>query len=984
MTRTEARKQSKWDLAQGLLPWAIAAGALVIYLVTLNPWLRLQSLPVVSRVAGWDWQTDLFQPVLFLATLPFRLLPEAWLPVALNAFTAVCAALTLALLARSVALLPQDRLPIQRRLERSEHSLLSTPMAWMPPLLAALACGLQLTFWENATAATGVVLDLLLFAYIIRCLLEFRVSQEQSWMTRAAFVIGLAMANDWAMIMVLPLFLVAVVWIKGFEFFRADFVLRMISFGIAGLALIFLLPAILALSPDAPAGFGRMLRHVIGSQVGQVRSLFGWFSHGNREVASWLGMVSLLPILVMGIRWPRITSDHSPIGSVFAQLAFSVTHLLFLGVGLWLAFDPPFSPRQIGHQARIVSPLVTLYYLSTLSIGYYSGYFLLLFTAQPSRHAWQKQPFDGALRVPCLAVFSTVLVLLPVGLLIKNFPIIRSVNEPIAARYGELALQSLPRNGGVVLSDDPAQLLLLRAVLAQQRAAQSFILLSTEDLPARTYRAYLHRTYPKVWPQRPDIKAPALLDGLQTLGVVEALAQNHELYYLHPSFGYYFERFYPDPRGLAWQLKHYPPGVIDGPPLTAAQIGSNEAFWRTVLEGEAGRLRELVSGSQKPAKGLRMSILGWTKSKSEPSPDAAVAARWYSIALNAWGVVLQRNGRLSEAARCFETAQELYAANRAAEANLESNKHLAAGQKMSVDLSRANAETRLGAYRQVDQLLKDNGPVDEPTLCCLLGLAFQRPGPYQAGLYRQAAQQFTRVKTLAPSCLPAQCMLAELFKFWAMPDEVLSLVAEIRTSPDTQPLNAREKLEVDFLEVAGYLAKSNDVKAVSLMEALQTAHGEDEEVQFRVAELYTVYRRFSNALAVVEQRLRVTPDNNTWLWLFAEGNLYLQMGNYSNAIPPLTRALSVQTNSAKILYSRAVAYLNGGNLPGARADYQQLLTLAPTVYQVWHGLGEIAWQQKDTNAAIRYYRGCLSNSSPATVEAKLAQRRLKQLQPGRP
>ncbi|MCX6912147.1 MAG: hypothetical protein NT167_03665, partial [Verrucomicrobia bacterium] len=88
------------------LPWLVAAGALAVYLVTLNSWVSLSSLPQVARASGWTWQPELAGPLLWLLTYPFRWLPVRMIPLALNLFTAVCAALSLALLARSVALLP--------------------------------------------------------------------------------------------------------------------------------------------------------------------------------------------------------------------------------------------------------------------------------------------------------------------------------------------------------------------------------------------------------------------------------------------------------------------------------------------------------------------------------------------------------------------------------------------------------------------------------------------------------------------------------------------------------------------------------------------------------------------------------------------------------------------------------------------------------------------------------------------------------------
>src|SRR5262245_59576262 len=97
------------------LPWAIGAGAMIVFLVTLNHWVSLASLPLVAKVAGWDWVLPHQMPLYFLLTYPFRWLPVASQPIALNAFSVICAAFTLLLLARSVMLLPHDRTHEQRQ-----------------------------------------------------------------------------------------------------------------------------------------------------------------------------------------------------------------------------------------------------------------------------------------------------------------------------------------------------------------------------------------------------------------------------------------------------------------------------------------------------------------------------------------------------------------------------------------------------------------------------------------------------------------------------------------------------------------------------------------------------------------------------------------------------------------------------------------------------------------------------------------------------
>ena len=111
----------------GVLPWLIAGVALLLYTLSLNHWLSLSSLLPVARLSGWIWQPSLTDPLYWLVTYPLRWLPASLIPLLLNLFSAVCAALTLALLARSVSLLPHDRTKEQRiRLTSPDPGYLNT------------------------------------------------------------------------------------------------------------------------------------------------------------------------------------------------------------------------------------------------------------------------------------------------------------------------------------------------------------------------------------------------------------------------------------------------------------------------------------------------------------------------------------------------------------------------------------------------------------------------------------------------------------------------------------------------------------------------------------------------------------------------------------------------------------------------------------------------------------------------------------------
>src|SRR3954466_15032929 len=166
-------KPSTSDFTRTKLPWLAAGALFLIYLVTLNRGVPIRSLSTVAKVTGWDGVLSVQYPLFYPLTFPARLLPANLQPITLNLFSAVCAGLTVWLLVRSVALLPHDRTDEQRIRQRHSDGLLVTSWAWAPAALAAAALGLELTMWEHATAATNESLDLLVFAYLVRCLLEF-------------------------------------------------------------------------------------------------------------------------------------------------------------------------------------------------------------------------------------------------------------------------------------------------------------------------------------------------------------------------------------------------------------------------------------------------------------------------------------------------------------------------------------------------------------------------------------------------------------------------------------------------------------------------------------------------------------------------------------------------------------------------------------------------------------------------------------------
>src|ERR671924_52361 len=109
--------------------------------------------------------------------------------------------------------------------------------------------------------------------------------------------------------------------------------------------------------------------------------------------------------------------------------------------------------------------------------------------------------------------------------------------------------------------------------------------------------------------------------------LIAFLAQSRDIYYLHPSFGYYFEYFYLKPRNLVYQLKPYPTNAVAAPGLSAEEIAAQEKFWTELKSKELAPLLEDI-------KRLRI--------EDEPNLSLALAGSIYSRSVNEFGVMLQR------------------------------------------------------------------------------------------------------------------------------------------------------------------------------------------------------------------------------------------------------------------------------------------------------------------------------------------------------
>lgn len=922
---------------RSILPWVVAAGAIVLYLATLASWVTLPSLSLTAQVLGWDWwNPKIGRPLYHLLTLPVKVFPAGAQLLALNAFAAFCSALTLALLARSVALLPQDRTRDQRARLRDETALLAIRANWLPPLLAVFACAVQLSFWEHATAATGEALDLLLFATAIWCLMEFRQDHDDKWLARFALACGLGFANDWAMVGFAPFLLVALVWVKGRESFNLRFLGRLAAWGGSGLLLYLYNP--LTASPEFGFGFGDFLTAELGAQKNNLL-----FNPKGRVLL--LSFATLLPLALIGVRWSSTFGDVSAAGSFLSNLLFRLMHALFLAGCVFMTFDQAFSPRALGEGRA----MLLFYYLGALVIGYCSGYFLLLCGTEEEK-AWQEPgPLGTALNYAFLGIIWLGLIALPGWLVMKNLPSLRAQNGQAVREFAAQLAKGLPGQGALGLSEQSTHLLLVAAHFHGQ--ASSHILLDARMLQLTRYHRQLAKRHAGRWPDPAATPDTQVIPPVAIASFLGTQTRSNHVVLLHsPVPAMYLENLYPVSTGLAYELNLYQTNDIVPPPRIG-EFNTDIGDW-FAGRGASAPIRELTNSQD------NLFLLN-------------VGSSW----LNDSGVRMQRVGNLTNAAERFTAAGRLNPFNLVAVLNRDFNESLRTG-KPSVGDPAKIAQELLGPGQTWATVLAKHGPPDEPNFCFALGQLFR-----QGGLPRQAIIQFTRVTELAPTNHVAHLALADTFTALGLPDRSKAALDAARARPELRAGLAESEAAILRLDALYLSQKGQKAEAENAFQAGLKKYPSDIPLLDSLTEIYLLSGRFTNALSLTEAQLKVAPTSPRAL--VNQGGILIQMKQFDAALVPLNKLIELQPTHPGAHLNRAIALMNLNRLDDAMKDYRKVIELAPATHNGHFGLGEIAWQRQQPAEAKKHYEAGLKLAPADAPESKVAQQRLKELSGGK-
>lgn len=974
----DTQKDPRRNFVPLLLPWLLGAAMLIVYWFTLNRWINLSNVGQVAQISGQTWQPQAFGPLTWLATLPLQWVSLATLPMALNLFSALCAAIVLALLARCVAILPQDRSEPQRLREKSDFAFLTGWQAYFPPMLAVLMLGLQLTFWQNATSFTGAMVSLVVFAAIVWQLLEYRLDESDWRLAVAAVLLGAGMAEDSVFVCFAPVFLAAIIWLKKLEFFHVRFLIRMALFWLAGLAFIFLLPIVAISTADFNLGFWEALKPNIRADWLAVKS-FKTIKISLAQAA----LSSLLPILLMSLRWSASFGDNSRMGTVLASNMFHFVNAAVFTVCVWVMFDSPFSPQNL-----LNSPALPLSFMTALSIGYALGYFLLVFTRKPEPTRRNPRPasvFPKPLMWLCpFIVGGTFIcaVVCVVALAHKNHPIIKHVNDSTLLKFSQLTSENLPKPGAVLLTDPdpmwqaqtPLRSTLIQTVLARSGPTKNYPILDTQSLNWAPYHRFIHRNFPD---QIPSIINDTNMGGvphIEVLGMIGNIGRSNALAYLHPSYGTIFEDFYPEPHGLTYNMRSLPKDTLLPAPLTKNLIEENEAFWDRAI-AELGPSVDKALNDAKNNAYEGNSPLNWVlmrlHARRTANQNALLVGIYCSRSLVDWGVRLQRAGELEKAAKRFQDAKRFNPENLVADINLDFNQTLRSGKPLELNPSRVSADN-YGNFRNWNSLVTVNGPIDEISFNFVTGLVF-----VENGCLRQAAEQFTRVVQLMPDMLAVRYKIAQIYLFNRLPDRALEVIRPAIDTPAKYGINETNSTGLNILIASANFQKGDDAKAIRLIEKEVALHPDDEGLLITATQSFMNRGLYTNALHIIDAKLARTPEDLSWQ--FSKGFTSIMVGAYEDSVKAMTKVLAVQTNDPSARFNRALANFQLNKLDQARADYKVLQTEYTNNFQVAYGLGEIAWRKNEKPEALRNFEIYLENAPTNAPEYIGIRDRVKQL-----
>ena len=915
------------------LPWILGAIFFVIYILTLNRWVTLDSLAVLAPIVGWDfWGLRMNSPLFRLVTSPCQLLSPASSILFISVLNAVLASFSLVWLARAVMLLPQDRCTDQRVRNDDPDGLYVSKLSWIPPLLAVCSLGFMFAFWEDATGAFPAIINVFFLSYIVRNTLEYRLDGENFWIYRAAAVYSIALVNNWVMILLLPFWIGSLIWINGTNLLRySTLIVRSFLCFLPGLLFFLYTPTIEYIEGRSDLGFFNLLAMSLKQHASSVTSIPPY-------ILFIFSTFSIIPLILLSIKWDqsRSSGGNAGINTAMTRISVRLMNLFFFLYAGAVAFELPVCPSHLtpGFEG------LEFHYIAALVLGFATGYLLIVFH-EPVTERRQKRfkvsDFMNLIR-PVIFVFVLICgVAMLGGLIYKNYPQIQANNSNTLYDLGCNLLddiQKIDKDKPVtLLSDDPTCIYLVRATMARKGVQDPYIFVDTRFLSYPWYHRRMAKFYPERWKNYfAEATEIGYLDNSNISQWLMLYAKQEHTYYLHPSFGYFFEACKPTLSGLLTQLTPYQDDDVSLWVFSPEEKEAALNYWKaeqTVLD-KIPRL---------PEEKLKHG-------------NIAFVAAFYSRMLNNYAVELAKANDRTDAIQFCEEALSLYPRNLAA----YMNKHY-----YQTGLSTYDDE---GQHRYDELFNNYNSSWETVSLFC--GKP-DLPRPlYEMGTlfsqnhqWRQAYQCFLRVQQYEPNQIQNMTALAYVDSMIGESDRALKLIREAKAYWKQSGQSNSDTISLDTQEAACLLSTGKTEEALALLNEARKNNPQDQRILNMLSRAYIENGNYQEALTLIDRILTSAPDNFDNLYRKAICLLGLDRAN--DALNILDNLLRKNPLNNSIISLRITALLKLKRFDEARAVYEGMLREDKDDVSAMIGLGKVAEEAGNPEEALKQYERALSN-----------------------
>jgi tetratricopeptide (TPR) repeat protein len=938
------------------LPWILGLIFLGLYLLTLNHWVSVETLGVLAQVVGWDfWGLRMTDPIFRLLTFPFQFVPQSAAILGISALNVVLASFTIVWLSRAVMLLPQDRSTDQRVRNADPDGLYVGKLAFLPPTIAALSLGLLFHFWQGATAATGGILNIFFLAYIIRNTLEHRLDGEYGWIYRASALYSVALVNNPLMVLLLPFWVGSLIWINGKDLFKyRDLIVRSFFCFLPGLLFFLYIPLTEYIAGRSDMSFFQLLKYFLGIYVQGIKVLPPY-------ILFIYSTFSILPLVLLSIRWDQTRSDNSGLNTTITRLGIRAMNIFFFLYTMAIAFDLPLCPRYLSPGVNGLE----FHFIAALVLGYTTGYLLVVFHSPVNGSRQKRFPVSRMM----LMVRPLVYGLVPVfglamagGLVYRNYPELKQNRGETLYQLGcnlvediKEAEKAEPGKPITLLSDDPICLYLVQATLARQGDQSSYIFVNTRFLSYPWYHRRMTKYFPDRWP---DIVSKAKdLTYLDTGNMVNWLhyyAGKEKVYYLHPSFGHFFEACRPTPEGLLTRMSPYKDADMSLWTLSAEKKEEAREYWTS----QQARLDAIpaVSASQK-------EIVG----------SIAYTAAYYARALNNYAVEFDKAGDRAQALKYFAEALRLYPRNLSALVN-------------QTYYQRGSLSYNPEEQRKVDELFNNYesswnkvellcGKPDAPEQLVKLGENYMYNQQW-----RQAYQCFLRVEQFEPNNSENMGALAYVDSMIGESQRALDRIRKTKARYKELNIPQSEWIVLETQEAACLISTGQEKEALKLMLDARKNNPQDTSIANMLIRAYIANNNFSEALFMIDRQLASAPDNaeNIRRKVFC----LLGLQRPADALPLLDDLLRKNPSSNSLKVLRVTTLIQMNLLQQAKDEYLAMLEENQDNLVAILGLAEVSEQMQLKDEAINWFSRALTNAYILDEEVEMVKKRIEALKTG--